>query len=344
MSSERPQQILIRRPDDLHVHLRDGDAAAGYARDAAKHFARILVMPNTTPPVVTAEDLTAYRDQIRAAAPGLGLLMTFKIMQDASPDSIPALKAAGAAAGKLYPRGATTNSEDGLSDIEGVLPLFEVMEEEGLVLCIHGEDPTAPALEREESFLPTLFEIVRRFPRLKVVLEHVSSAAGVEAVVDLPETVAATVTVHHLLYTLDDLLGGHLHPHLFCKPILKPERDREAIERVVLEGNPRFFFGSDSAPHLRSEKESASGSAGVYTMPVALSLLADFFVERGALERFEPFVSELGARFYGLPLNEGRLAIRRESWRVPDEYRGVVPLHAGIELEWLPDEIAADNR
>ncbi|HUX21223.1 MAG TPA: dihydroorotase [Spirochaetia bacterium] len=334
--SERPREIVIRRPDDLHVHLRDGEAVSGYARDAARHFARILVMPNTSPPIVTTDDLVAYRARIEQAAPKLTPLMTFKIMQGATAESIRDLKSAGAVAGKLYPRGATTNSEDGLSDIGGALPIFEVMEEVGLVLCIHGENPAAPVLEREAAFLPTFFEIISRFPRLKVVLEHVSSEAGVQAVREAPERVAATITVHHLLFTLDDLLGNRLRPHLFCKPVIKPERDRAAIERVVLEGHPRFFYGSDSAPHLRSEKESDSGSAGVYSIPVSLSLLAEFFVDRGAVGRFEPFVSELGARFYGLPLNEGTITIRRESWRVPEELHGVVPLLAGTELDWLP--------
>jgi dihydroorotase len=334
--SDLPNEIVIRRPDDLHVHLRDGEAVSGYARDAARHFARILVMPNTSPPIVTAEDLVGYRTQILRAAPKLSPLMTFKIMQNATAESIRSLKAAGAVAGKLYPRGATTNSEDGLSDIESALPIIEAMEEEGLVLCIHGEDPTAPVLEREAAFLPVFLEIVRRFPRLKVVLEHVSSDAGVQAVREAPERVAATITVHHLLFTLDDLLGSRLRPHLFCKPVIKPEQDRAAIERVVLEGHPRFFFGSDSAPHLRSDKEGNSGSAGVYSIPVSLSLLAEFFVDRDAVKRFEPFVSEHGARFYGLPLNEGTVTIRKESWRVPEELHGVVPLLAGTELDWLP--------
>lgn len=335
--------LEIRRPDDMHVHLRDGQALAGYAADAARFFARVLVMPNTTPPIVTARDVIDYRARVVEAAPGLDALMTFKIAAAIAPRSIPELAAAGAIAGKLYPRGATTNSEDGVADVESAFPLFEAMEAEGLALCIHGEDPTAAPLERERAFLPVLARIVERFPRLKVVFEHVSSKEGVEAIERMPATVAATVTVHHLLYTLDDLFGGRLNPHLFCKPLIKGAADRAAIQRVVLDGDRRFFFGSDSAPHPRAAKEGGSGAAGVYSMPVSLSLLAGFFADHGVPEKMEDFVSLFGARFYGLPLNEGRLVMRRRILRVPAEVHGVVPLAAGKELPWSADAMQEDR-
>lgn len=330
------ETIEIRRPDDLHLHLREGRALGAYARRAALHFARVLAMPNTSPPILTADDLRSYRALILEAAPRLEPLMTFKITESLGKREVRELAAAGAVAGKLYPRGATTNSDDGVRRLEAAFPAFEAMEEAGLVLCIHGEEPEAPALERERAFLPSLRGVVKRFPWLRVVLEHVSSREGVEAVLELPETVAATVTVHHLLFTIDDLLGGPLDPHFFCRPLLKGEADRAAIERVVLEGNPRFFFGSDSAPHPRSAKER--GAAGVYSMPVALPLLAAFFSGHGRAEALEPFVSRYGAEFYRLPLNDGRLTLRRSAWRVPQELDGVVPLMAGRELAWSVDE------
>jgi len=326
------ERIIIRRPDDMHVHLREGAALAHYAADAAEVFGRILVMPNTDPPVLSAGDLTSYRAQIAQAAPGLDTIMTFKIRGGTPASAIRKLKEVGAAAGKLYPRGATTNSEDGISEIEGAYPVFEAMEELGISLCIHGEEPTAPALEREQAFLPRLEAIVRRFPRLKIVLEHVSSRAGVEMVLGSPPNVAATVTVHHLLYTTEELLGGRLNPHLFCRPLIKGEEDRKAIQTAVLDGNRRIFFGSDSAPHLRSDKER--GAAGVYSMPVSLPLLAEFFVAHDAADRLEDFVARYGAEFYGLPLNEGTVTLRRKSFTVPEELHGVVPLAAGRELPW----------
>jgi len=334
------RELALRRPDDMHVHLRQGPELAGYVQDLAGPFARALVMPNTIPPITTPEELAGYRASIlEAAAPGgrgLGLtpLMTFKIRPGMDRERIRALKRAGAVAGKYYPQGVTTNSEDGIAASETVRETIAAMEAEGLVLCLHGEEPGAEALERERAFLPRLAELAESFPSLRIVLEHVSSAPGIEAVRALPDRVAATVTVHHLLYTLDDLLGGGLDPHLFCKPVVKSASDREAIQRVVLEGNRRFFFGSDSAPHLRKAKEGSRAAAGVYSMPVSLPLLAAFFDERDSLGLLEPFVSRFGAEFYGLPLNEGSLRLQREAWRVPEVVHGVVPLAAGRELSW----------
>lgn len=327
--------LTFRRPDDFHVHLRQGPESAGYARDAAEAgFARVLVMPNTLPPIASAASLTAYRDLLAASAPGLGLLMTFKIRPDLDRATLSALKTAGAVAGKLYPEGVTTHSEDGIRRVEDAWPVFGIMEELGLVLCLHGEHPEAFSLDREAAFVKSLKSIRAAFPRLKMVLEHVSSVAGLEAVLDDGPLTAGTLTAHHLLYTLDDMVGGKLDPHLFCKPLLKRPEDRARLVEAALSGSPKWFFGSDSAPHAREHKEAALCSAGCYTMPVSLSLLLDLFETRGALDRFEDFVSLWGSRFYGLEPNAGTLTFAKTPWTVPAQYHGVVPLCAGRTLAW----------
>jgi dihydroorotase len=329
--------LTFRRPDDFHVHLRQGPESAGYARDAASAgFARVLVMPNTLPPIVSAQALNAYRQLLQDAAPGLGLLMTFKIRTDLDRSALTALKAAGAVAGKLYPEGVTTHSEDGIRRVEDAWPVFSVMEELDLVLCLHGEHPDAFSLDREAAFVSSLKAIRRAFPRLRMVLEHVSSVAGLEAVLDDGPLTAGTLTAHHLLYTLDDMVGGKLDPHLFCKPLLKRPEDRERLVAAALSGSPKWFFGSDSAPHVREHKEAALCSAGCYTMPVSLSLLLGLFEKNSALDRFEDFVSLHGARFYGLEPNAGTLTFAKTPWTVPDRYHGVVPLCAGRSLDWSP--------
>lgn len=328
-------QITIRRPDDFHVHFRQGPELAAYVRDAAAVFARALVMPNTVPPVSAPDRLERYRAEIEAAAPGFTPLMSFAIGPELDRVKLEALSAAGAVAGKLYPRGATTNSEHGVEDVRALAPVFREMARLGLVLCIHGEDPSAPVLEREDAFLPSVEEIVSTVPELKVVLEHVSGRAALALVTKgTYPNLAATVTAHHLLLTLDDLLGGKLAPHNFCKPVVKTAEDREALGQAVFSGDRRLFFGSDSAPHLRAAKECASGAAGIYSEPVALPLLAELFERNGALDRFEEFVSVHGARFYGLPENTGTVTLEKTVWRIPAEYHGVVPLRAGTECSW----------
>ena len=272
------ERLILRQPDDFHVHLRQGPASANWARDAQKAgFARVLVMPNTVPPVVDAASLKAYRESLAAAAPGLGLLMTFKVMTGMTPSVLKELQAAGAVAGKLYPEGVTTNSQDGVRRLKDAYPVFEAMQELDLVLCLHGEDPHAFTLDREAVFLKDFRALRRDFPRLRLILEHVSTREGVEAVREAGELTAATLTAHHLLYTFDDLAGGPLKPHLFCKPLLKRTEDRDALQAAALSGEKQFFFGSDSAPHAKSHKEAALCSAGCYTMPVSLPLLAGFF-------------------------------------------------------------------
>lgn len=328
-------KLVIRQPDDFHVHFRQGHDCGNYARDALKAgFARVLVMPNTLPPIVDGFGLANYKREIEVAATGLKALMTFKIQPGMDRARLEGLKAAGALAGKLYPEGVTTNSEDGFKDWDEVLPVFALMEELNIVLCLHGEDPHAFSLDREKAFLHRVEELARRFPNLGIVLEHISTAEGIECVSKLGPNVAGTITIHHLLFTLDDLLGGKLNPHLFCKPLLKRYEDREALRAAVLSGNPKFFFGSDSAPHTRENKEASLCSAGIYTMPVSLSLLAAFFEEAGKLELLENFVSRNGAEFYRLPLNEKTITLEKEPWVVSKLFHGVVPLSAGETLVW----------
>jgi dihydroorotase len=328
------RQIELRVPDDFHIHLRQGEALADYASDIAQTFARGIAMPNLVPPIVSPTDVETYASAIRSAAPNFTPLMTFKVLPRIQPSSVAELQAAGAVAGKLYPVGVTTNAEDGVSDPRQVYGLFEAMQESELLLLIHGEKPGTFSLDREAAFVPELRDIVRNFPRLRVVLEHVSSAAAVEAVKELPDTVAATITVHHLYLTLDDVVGGSLQPHHFCKPIAKRPSDRSGLLEAALSGNPKFFFGSDSAPHRREDKECADGCAGIYTAPVAYPLLAELFLEHADERKLEDFTSRFGAEFYGLPLNEGRVRLSERRWRVPLEYHGVVPFRAGAELEW----------
>ena len=273
-------ELSLRAPDDFHVHLRQAPMLEPVVRETARWFDRVLAMPNTVPPITTPERLVAYGDEIRRALlPGESLtpILVFKVVPDLDPATVDALAAAGAVGGKLYPQGVTTNSADGVADADALFPVYEAMEALDLVLEVHAELPGAFSLDREAAFLPVISRIATRFPRLRIVIEHVSSAAAVRAIHELPPTVAATVTVHHLMLTLDDVVGGDLRPHHFCKPIAKRPEDRDAILAEVLAGNPRFFFGSDSAPHLRGEKESECGCAGVYTAPVAVPLLVELF-------------------------------------------------------------------
>jgi len=329
------QQLVLRHPDDFHVHLRQGPVCGDYARDARDAgFARVLVMPNTVPPVDSGTELSRYRDQIESAAPGLKTVMTFKIRPGLTAADLDDLQSKGALAGKLYPEGVTTNSEDGVRRLEDAYPIFGLMEERGLVLCLHGEDPEAFSLDREAVFVRRFSALRRAFPKLRIVLEHVSTVEGLDAVLESGPLTAATLTVHHLLFTLDDMVGGKLVPHLFCKPLLKRPEDRTRLVQAALSGSPQFFFGSDSAPHARTQKEAALCSAGCYTMPVSLSLLAELFETHGALNRLEAFVSVWGAQFYNLPLNPGTVTLVKRPWTVPKEYHGVVPLFAGKTLPW----------
>jgi dihydroorotase len=336
MADLQPNRISFSLPDDFHLHLRQGPPMEEYARLTAQAgFRRALIMPNTVPPVVDPAGLIAYRNEIeRAAGSGFTPLMTFKLMPGMTAFQVQSLAEAGAVAGKYYPAGATTNSADGLTHWHLCADAMAEMERLGLVFSIHGEDPQAPALEREQRFLPEFREMVAAFPRLKMVFEHISSAEGAAMVAELPENIAATVTIHHLLLTQEDILGGGLNPHHFCRPLPKTAQDRQAIIDLVLSGSPKVFFGSDSAPHLREKKEGASGAAGIFTSPVVLPLLIRFFEEQNRLDLLESFLSVRGADFYGIERNNKKIEFVRESWIVPEEYAGVVPLMAGQRLDW----------
>jgi dihydroorotase len=332
-------RFTIATPDDFHAHLRRGPAMGEYARRHALSFGRALAMPNTVPPIASGAELAAYRAEITAAlgAPeGAGFvpLMCFKLLPGMGADTVRSCAAAGAIAGKYYPAGSTTNSSDGLSCPAEAEEALAAMEEAGIALCVHAEDPSAPVLDREAAFIPVLESILSSYPRLKLIVEHVSSAALLGFVLSAPERVAATVTAHHLLLTLDDLIGEGMDAHLYCKPVLKPCRDRDALRDAVLRGERKLFFGSDSAPHPRRAKESGSAPAGIYSSPVAIPALAGLFESFGALGELESFLSIRGAAYYGLTPAAGRLELERREWTVPAEIDGVVPMLAGRSLAW----------
>lgn len=336
----REHEISIRRPDDFHLHVRQGPLLAAVVPETSRVFGRALIMPNTLPPVASPADVRRYSGEVRAAARNQEFepLFAFKISDRSaelwSAENLREAAVEGMVAGKLYPEGATTNSDDGVRNTDELYPLFEAMQRAGTVLAIHGEEPAAFCLDREAAFLPRLVRIAADFPRLQIVLEHVSSKEAVETVGSLPETVAATVTLHHLMHTLDDLIGGLIAPHNFCKPLVKTPADRDALREVVFGGDPKFFFGSDSAPHPRDAKESAHGSAGVFSAPVALPALADLFEKAGALDRLEEFTAGFGADFYRLPRSRATTTLLESPWVVPADIAGVVPFLAGSTLRW----------
>jgi dihydroorotase len=327
-------KYVLRRPDDFHVHLRQDADLAAYAREAGRVFGRVLVMPNLVPPIVEGADVARYRSGIEAAAPGLTPLMAFKLLPRHTAEQLKGLKQAGAVAGKVYPEGVTTNSDDGITDLRQIWPIMPILEELDLVVCCHGEKPGVFSLDREERFLDEFAETAQKFPGVRLVLEHVSTAAAVERVLALGQNVAATITLHHLEITLDDVIGGNLKPHLFCKPIAKRPTDRDALREAAFSGSTKFFFGSDSAPHHKGKKECAAGCAGVYSMPVALEGLVDVFDRAGRLDRLEGFCAQFGADFYRLPRNQGEVELVKEPWTVPDLTNGVVPYRAGESMPW----------
>jgi len=328
------KRITIIKPDDFHIHLRDGAILQSSLADCAPYFARVMVMPNIIPPVASVKTMVSYEKQIRKASDEITPLMTFKLLKSLSGDEIHAMKDGGAIAGKLYPAGSTTNSSDGIKSWKEIRELLHVMSDIGLVLSIHGEDPSVFSLDREKEFIPQILEIAKEFPRLKIVFEHLSSKDGIEAVEKGPENLVGTITVQHLLLTLDDIIGGGLDPHNFCKPVLKRPEDRDYIQKTVLCGNRKFFFGSDSAPHLINNKERAQGSAGCYTSPVALPLLVQFFDKNNKLDLLENFVSRYGADFYGLKVNDEKITLVQKNWIVPEEYSGIKPIFSGKEIKW----------
>ena len=338
-------ELTIRRPDDWHLHLRDGATLTAVLPFTVRRFARAVIMPNLSPPVTTTAAALAYRQRILAALPAgtdFTPLMTL-FLTDATPaEEIDRAAASGALVGcKLYPAGATTHSAAGVTDIRRLDAVLERMSECSLTLQVHGEatDPDIDVFYREARFIEqTLAPLVERFPRLRVVFEHVTTRAAVEYVCGARSGVAATVTPQHLLLNRNALFKGGIRPHLYCLPVLKRETDREALCAVVARGEPRFFLGTDSAPHPRSQKESACGCAGIFSAHAGIELYAEVFEQLGALPRLEDFASGFGADFYGLPRNSGTLTLERRSWTPPASYPlspgELVPLRAGESLSW----------
>jgi len=342
------QELKIIRPDDWHVHLRqDGDLSAT-VRETASVFRRALIMPNTRPPILTWDDVVSYVLRIQDKVPDEHVgkfvpLMAIQITADTKPFDIIACDNAVCPAGKLYPAGVTTNSDNGVTDFKALYPVFAQMEKSGKVLCVHGEMPGDHLDEddREAAFLGTLWDLAHDFPELRIVLEHVSTADAVRAVERYPDNVAATITAHHLTLTKNDLYGGTLQPHHFCKPVVKRMSDRAALVAAATGGNPKFFFGSDSAPHVKGLKECSDGCAGIFSAPTCLPVLAEVFETAGALDRLEAFVSRHGMAFYRQPENyyglpeAGTITLRKEAWTVPERIdKRFVPFRAGRTLSW----------
>jgi len=340
-----PTSLTLRQPDDWHVHLRDGAALAAVAAHTARQFGRAIVMPNLKPPVTTVAAAAAYRDRIMAALPRgsrFTPLMTLYLTDDTPVTEIAAAKASGFVhAVKYYPAGATTNSASGVTALDRVYPVLAAMEREGVVLSLHGEVTAAEIdiFDRERVFVDTLLtRIVRDFPALRIVLEHITTREAAHFVRDATATIAATITPQHLLWSRNALLVGGVRPHFYCLPILKRETHREALIAAATSGNPRYFLGTDSAPHARHTKENACGCAGCYSAHAAIALYAEAFEAVDALPMLEGFAGHYGADFYRLPRNTGTLTLVREPWRVPDEYPygddTIVPLRAGETVAW----------
>ena len=337
--------LILTRPDDWHLHLRDGDAMRAVLAHTARAFARAIVMPNLKPPVTNMAGAHAYRDRILAALPEgsrFEPLMTLYLTDRTSAADVEAAKASGFVhAVKYYPAGATTNSESGVTALERAFPALEAMAEHDVPLLLHGEvtDPDVDVFDREKAFLDTVLVRIReRFPALRIVLEHITTEDAADFVAAAPANVAATITAHHLLYNRSAIFQGGIRPHYYCLPVLKRERHREALVRAATSGSPKFFLGTDSAPHARHTKENACGCAGCYTAHAALELYAEAFAAAGALDRLEAFASFHGADFYRLPRNTGTIRLEPSEWQVPDEYAfggdRLVPLRAGERVRW----------
>jgi dihydroorotase len=337
------QSITIRQPDDWHVHLRDGEMLKLVAPYTARQFARGIIMPNLKPPLTTLGGAADYRARIReAAGPDFQPLMTCYLTDDSDPDLIERgfLDDVWIAA-KLYPANATTNSAAGVTDVRNIYAVLERMQRIGMVLCIHGEvtDPDVDIFDREAVFIDRVLQpLLKDFPRLKVVLEHITTTEAANFVSSAGDNLAATVTPHHLMINRNAIFEGGLRPHAYCLPVAKRESHRQAIRKAATSGSPKFFLGTDTAPHPVHAKHSACGCAGIFNAPVAVEAYATVFDEEGALDRLEPFASENGPRFYGLPLNEGTVALTRSEMNVPEPIGSgdleLVPFLAGQSLPW----------
>lgn len=336
--------LTLTRPDDWHVHFRDGAAMRSVLPDTARVFGRAIAMPNLKPPVVAVADAAAYRERLLDAAGGSGFepLMTLYLTDNTRPEEIRRARASGFVhAVKYYPAGATTNSDSGVTDLTKAYDAIAAMEEVGMPLSLHGEvvDPDVDVFDREAVFIDRhLTRLLRDFPRLKIVLEHITTRQAAEFVAAAPAGVAATITAHHLLYNRNAMFRGGIRPHMYCLPVLKREGHRQALVAAAISGDPKFFLGTDSAPHAVGAKEAACGCAGVYSAHAAIELYAEAFEDAGALGRLEAFASFHGADFYGLARNRDTVTLRRESWTVPERVElgeaAMVPLRAGEAVRW----------
>ncbi len=336
--------LTLTRPDDWHLHVRDGAALAAVVPDTARQFARAIIMPNLKPPITTAAMALAYRDRIRAAVPaGVAFepLMTLYLTDSTPPEEIARAKAAGIVALKLYPAGATTNSDAGVTDLRKTYRTLEAMQSHGLLLLVHGEvtDPEIDLFDREKAFIDTrLIPLRRDFPELKIVFEHITTRDAAQYVNEAEANVGATITAHHLLYNRNAIFVGGIRPHYYCLPVLKREEHRRALVAAATSGSAKFFLGTDSAPHASHLKEHAVGCAGCYTALSAVELYAEAFDAVGALGKLEGFASHHGADFYGLPRNTDRITLRRESWTLPETLpfgeAELKPLRGGETLAW----------
>lgn len=346
MSAAEMNELTLTRPDDWHLHFRDGDILRDVVPHTARQFARAIVMPNLKPPVTTTEMAGAYRQRILAAVPegtNFEPLMVLYLTDNTTPDEIRLAAESGFVHGvKLYPAGATTNSDAGVTDIRRCMAALEAMQAHGLPLLIHGEvtDGDIDVFDREAVFIDRILQPLRRdLPGLKVVFEHITTREAAHYVRDAEGSIAATITAHHLLYNRNAIFKGGIRPHYYCLPILKRETHRLSLIEAATSGNPRFFLGTDSAPHPKGLKEHACGCAGCYTALHAMELYAQVFDDAGAIDKLEGFASFYGPDFYGLPRNIGTITLRRESWTVPDELpmggTSVVPLDAGTSLRWM---------
>lgn len=337
-------ELTITRPDDWHLHFRDNDALKLTVNDTARYMARAIVMPNTTPPVTNAALAREYYERIQAANnnPNFEPLMVLYLTNNTTPeDIIEAAESGIVHACKLYPAGATTNSASGVTDIKAMYPVFETMAAHNIKLLIHGEvtDSDIDIFDRESKFLDTfLKDIVETFPTLKVVLEHITTKDAVQFVLDAPDNLAATITAHHLLFNRNHMLAGGIRPHYYCLPILKRNTHQEALIAAATSGNPKFFLGTDSAPHATHTKEASCGCAGAYTAYAAIEMYAMVFERAGALDKLEGFASQFGPDFYGLPRNTDTITLKKSSWEVPAHFdyldATLTPLMAGETIEW----------
>ena len=338
-------ELEITRPDDWHLHLRDEALMKSVLPDTARQFARAIIMPNLRPPVTTTAQAMAYRDRIMAAIPaGMRFepLMTLYLTDNTSAEEIRRARQSGFVhAVKYYPAGATTNSDAGVTNMRKAYPALEEMQRCGMPLLVHGEvtDPAIDIFDREAAFIERVLQpLLKDMPALKVVFEHITTADAAQFVQSAPAHVAATLTVHHLLYNRNAMFAGGMRPHYYCLPVLKRETHRQALVQAAISGSPKFFLGTDSAPHDRHTKENACGCAGIYSAHTAMELYAEVFEQAGALDKLEAFASFYGADFYGLPRNKQRIVMRKMEWQVPATLElgehVLVPLRAGENVHW----------